>query len=60
MLFKKLLKISNNYQGNTKAGTLFLNKDMLKLHAATIFIKKDISCECWETFNTYFTVFMDQ
>ena len=36
----------------------------MKLHAATIFIKKDtlvkmFSCECWETFNTCYTVFTD-
>ena len=60
MLFKKLLKILDNYQESTQGGTLFWNKDWLKLHAATTFIKKNISCECWETFNTYFTVFMDE
>ena len=38
MLFKKLLlKISDNYQENTSAGTLFLNKDKLKLHAAVVY-----------------------
>ena len=44
---------------------LFLNNDRLQLAAAVIFIKKDtsvkvFSCECSETFNNYFTVFMDE
>ena len=44
---------------------IFLNKDRLKLHATTISIKRDTpvkvcSCECWETFNTYFAVFMNE
>ena len=40
-------------------------EDRLKLPAATIFIKKgtpvkSFFSECWETFNTYFRVFMDE
>ena len=41
-LKKLLLKISDNFRKH-QCRNLFLNKDRLKLHAATIFVKKDTS-----------------
>ena len=51
-LFKKVVvKNFRCLSGKHQCRNLFLNKDRLKLHAATIFIKKDtpvkvFSCEC--------------
>ena len=61
-----LLKISDDRNvRKQQCRNLFLKKNRLKLPAATIFIKKHtlvkvFSCECWETFKTYFTIFMDE
>ena len=47
-----LLKISDNCQENTSVETSFWGKKDTSV--------KIFSCECWETFNIYFTVFMDE